>query len=82
MTDTPLTHDNIVDFLGDIFTRRGNEEYLGEPVTMAQHMLQGAKLAEQANEDEVVVAAALLHDIGHFQRVWIVLHAGHGGQVA
>ena len=66
MTDTPLTHDNIVDFLGDIFTRRGNEEYLGEPVTMAQHMLQGAKLAEQANEDEVVVAAALLHDIGHF----------------
>lgn len=66
MTDTPLTHDNIVDFLGDIFTRRGNEEYLGEPVTMAQHMLQGAMLAEQANEDEVVVAAALLHDIGHF----------------
>lgn len=66
MTDTPLTHDNIVDFLDDIFTRRGNEEYLGEPVTMAQHMLQGALLAEQANENEVVIAAALLHDIGHF----------------
>jgi predicted HD phosphohydrolase len=66
MPDAQLTHDNIVDFLGDIFTRRGNEEYLGEPVTMAQHMLQGAMLAEQANEDEVVVAAALLHDIGHF----------------
>jgi predicted HD phosphohydrolase len=66
MTDTPLTHDNIVDFPDGIFTRRGNEEYLGEPVTMAQHMLQGAMLAEQAQEDEVVVAAALLHDIGHF----------------
>ncbi len=61
-----LTRDTIVGFLADIFERRGGEEYLGEPVTMAEHMLQGAFLAEQAGESEVVVTAALLHDIGHF----------------
>lgn len=61
-----LTHDNIVAFLADVFDRRGGEEYLGEPVTMAQHMLQGATLAERAGQPEEIVVAALLHDIGHF----------------
>lgn len=61
-----LTRDTIVDFLEDIFERRGGEEYLGEPVTMAQHMLQGATLAEQQGLSEDVIVAALLHDIGHF----------------
>ncbi len=61
-----LTQDTIVGFLADIFERRGGEEYLGEPVTMAEHMLQGARLAEQAGESDVVITAALLHDIGHF----------------
>jgi [1-hydroxy-2-(trimethylamino)ethyl]phosphonate dioxygenase len=63
---TELSAQTIVAFLGDIFERRGGEEYLGEPVTMAQHMLQGATLAERANAPEVVIVAALLHDIGHF----------------
>ena len=61
-----LNHENIVEFLQDIFNRRGGEEYLGEPVTMAQHMLQGAHLAAIAGEPEVTIVAALLHDIGHF----------------
>ena len=61
-----LNPATIVAFLGEIFARRGGEEYLGEPVSMAEHMLQGAFLAEQQGEDELVVAAALLHDIGHF----------------
>jgi phosphonate degradation associated HDIG domain protein len=61
-----LSHDTIVAFLADIFERRGSEEYLGEPVTMAEHMLQGAHFAEQAGEDEATIVAALLHDIGHF----------------
>jgi [1-hydroxy-2-(trimethylamino)ethyl]phosphonate dioxygenase len=60
---SPLT---IVAFLADIFERRGGEEYLGEPVTMAEHMLQGAHLAEQQGESEAIVVATLLHDIGHF----------------
>ena len=61
-----LTKDNIVAFLGDIFDRRGGEEYLGEPVTMAQHMLQGATFAEQGGLDEEIIVGALLHDVGHF----------------
>ncbi|MGI9513939.1 MAG: (R)-1-hydroxy-2-trimethylaminoethylphosphonate oxygenase [Anderseniella sp.] len=61
-----LSRATIVGFLADIFERRGGEEYLGEPVTMAEHMLQGAYLAEQAGEGEEIITAALLHDIGHF----------------
>ena len=61
-----LSADTIVDFLGSIFARRGGEEYLGEPVTMGQHMLQGAAIAERSGEAEEIVVAALLHDIGHF----------------
>ncbi|KUJ73661.1 phosphodiesterase [Ruegeria marisrubri] len=61
-----LTRDNIVAFLADIFERRGGEEYLGEPVTMAEHMLQGATIAEQNGMPEDIIVAALLHDIGHF----------------
>lgn len=61
-----LTQGTIVAFLQDIFERRGGEEYLGEPVTMAQHMLQGATLAQRQGLPEPVIVAALLHDIGHF----------------
>lgn len=61
-----LTKANIVAFLGDIFNRRGADSYLGEDVTMSEHMLQGAQLAEEAGAGEEIVAAALLHDIGHY----------------
>ena len=66
MSAQNLTPETIVSFLGDIFDRRGGEEYLGEPVTMAEHMLQGASFAEEAGESETLIVAALLHDIGHF----------------
>lgn len=61
-----LNPANIVDFLGSIFERRGGEEYLGEPVTMGEHMLQGATIAEQNGQREEIIVGALLHDIGHF----------------
>jgi phosphonate degradation associated HDIG domain protein len=61
-----LNRESIVPFLAGIFERRGGEEYLGEPVTMAQHMLQGATFAEAKGLREEVIVAALLHDIGHF----------------
>ena len=57
---------NIVAFIADIFQRRGADSYLGEPVTMSQHMLQAALLAENARAGDALVAAALLHDIGHY----------------
>lgn len=61
-----LSRDTIVDFIGSIFDRRGGEEYLGEPVNMGQHMLQGATIAEQSGQPEEIIVGALLHDIGHF----------------
>lgn len=61
-----LDAKTIVPFLAEIFERRGSEEYLGEPVTMAEHMLQSAWFAEQDNASDELVAAALLHDVGHF----------------
>ena len=67
MTKTEdLSTETIVPFIADIFERRGSEEYLGEAVTMAEHMLQGAHFAQQSGESEEIVVAALLHDIGHF----------------
>jgi len=61
-----LDRSNIVAFLEDIFERRGGEEYLGEPVTMAEHMLQGATIAEKNGQPEIIIVSALLHDVGHF----------------
>ena len=60
------TDDDIVATIAEIFTRRGAEAYLGEAVTVAEHMLQCGTLAQQAGAPDAVVAAALLHDIGHF----------------
>ena len=61
-----LTSANIVAFISDIIERRGGEAYLGEPVTVAEHVLQGATLAEQGGQPDEVIAGALLHDIGRY----------------
>lgn len=61
-----LTAETIVAFLAEVIERRGGDSYLGEPVTMAEHMLQSASLAEQAEAGDELIAAALLHDIGHY----------------
>jgi len=61
-----LSRETIVDLLGSIFDRRGNEEYLGEPVSMGEHMLQGATIAQQNGQPDEIIVGALLHDIGHF----------------
>ena len=63
---TDLNRDTIVPFLAEIFAKGASNEYLGEPVTIGEHMLQSAELAEQAGASDEVVAAALLHDVGHF----------------
>lgn len=71
-----LDRSNIVDFIAGIFERRGAEDYLGEAVSMSEHMLQGAVLAEQEGAPEELVAAALLHDIGHFTSEFGTLSLG------
>lgn len=57
---------DVVDRIVEIFRESGAEEYLGEPVTMAEHMLQTAWFTAEAGGDEEAVVAALIHDIGHF----------------
>ena len=45
--------------------KRGGEAYFGEPVSQLEHALQTAWFAQQAAGRPTLVAAALLHDIGH-----------------
>ena len=48
-----------------LYARHGGESY-GEGVTMLQHALQTAALAQAEGADDSLVIAALLHDVGHF----------------
>jgi len=61
-----MNRDTVVDFILDLFARRGAEAYMGEPINMAQHMEQSAACAVADGAMDDLVIAALLHDIGHF----------------
>jgi gamma-butyrobetaine dioxygenase len=56
-----------LDELVRLFASEGARAYLGEPITQAEHMQQAGALAESAGANACLVAAALLHDIGHFR---------------
>ncbi len=55
----------IVDQIVVVFDEHGGEAYLGERVSMRDHMLQAAYNAELSGASDEVIVAALLHDIGH-----------------
>ncbi|MBM4074779.1 MAG: HD domain-containing protein [Planctomycetes bacterium] len=57
--------NNIVNHIVDVFNQRGSENYASEAVTQLQHAIQSALLAKRDGADEPLIAAALLHDIGH-----------------
>ena len=40
--------------------------YIGENITIADHMIQSAMLAEKAKCDDDLICSCLLHDYGHF----------------
>ena len=40
--------------------------YIGEKITMSEHMIQSAMLAEKAKCNDNLVCSCLLHDYGHF----------------
>jgi [1-hydroxy-2-(trimethylamino)ethyl]phosphonate dioxygenase len=44
---------------------RGGDSYFGEPVTVLEHCLQSAFFAAEAKSSPALIAAALLHDVGH-----------------
>ena len=56
----------LVDEIFSVFREYGSGAYLGEPVSLTEHMLQSAYAAEQDGAPPRLVAAALLHDYGHF----------------
>jgi phosphonate degradation associated HDIG domain protein len=61
-----MSADELIDEIFRVFAECGAEQYLGEQVSMTEHMLQSAHAAEQDNAPPALVAAALLHDYGHF----------------
>jgi phosphonate degradation associated HDIG domain protein len=56
---------NVTDRIFTLFREKGDGAYFGEDVTETEHALQCARLAEQSGADPELIAAALLHDIGH-----------------
>ncbi len=54
-----------IDVLLDLLARTGAVRYGGEAVSQLEHALQCAMLAEADGAPAPLVAAALLHDVGH-----------------
>jgi gamma-butyrobetaine dioxygenase len=49
----------------ELLEQKGGSAYYGEAVTQLKHALQAALAAEQAGAPAALVAAALVHDVGH-----------------
>ncbi|MCP4979707.1 MAG: hypothetical protein GY935_04340 [Gammaproteobacteria bacterium] len=58
--------DSIINFILALFAQRGAQEYMGETVSMTQHMEQSAACAVADDAPDSLVVSALLRDIGHF----------------
>src|SRR5687768_9280183 len=56
----------IADIVIDLYKKYGNADYIGEPVSQIEHMVQCAMIAEKEGYDDEIILAALFHDIGHF----------------
>jgi gamma-butyrobetaine dioxygenase len=54
-----------IDAIAELFAGPGARDYLGEAVTIGEHMRQAGALAEAAGAPAPLAAAALLHDVGH-----------------
>jgi gamma-butyrobetaine dioxygenase len=70
----------MIEELTDLFAGPGAGEYLGERVTMGVHMRQAGALAEAAGAAPSLVAAALLHDVGHLRGDTDQRHGAAGAQ--
>lgn len=54
--------------VGEVFellVSGGGEAYFGEPVTVLEHSLQAAWFVRRGGGDGTLIAAGLLHDLGH-----------------
>ena len=56
---------NIIDEITSNFLSN-TSLYIGEKVTMSEHMIQTAMIAEEKNSSSNLICSSLLHDYGHF----------------
>lgn len=63
-TDPSIDNSKLIDAIFNLFHERGDRLY-GEAVTERSHAVQCASLAQAEGCSATLVAAALLHDIGH-----------------
>lgn len=61
----PLPPDRAAHEAMALLTRSQSTPYIGEPISQLEHALQCGCLAAEAGASEELVAAALLHDVGH-----------------
>jgi gamma-butyrobetaine dioxygenase len=54
-----------VETIEELFAGPAARDHMGEPVPIGEHMLQAGALAQASGAEGTLVAAALLHDIGH-----------------
>ena len=78
MTISTVKEDAVIEELTELFAGPGAGEYLGEPVTIGVHMRQAGALAKAAGAPDALVAAALLHDVGHLRAETDARHGDKG----
>jgi gamma-butyrobetaine dioxygenase len=69
-----------VEAIAELFAGPGARDYLGEPVTIGIHMRQAGALAQVGGAQDPLVAAALLHDVGHLRNETDGRHGDAGAQ--
>ena len=60
-----MMQTSTVDQVFEVLATGGGTAYFGEPVTVLEHSLQAAWIIQQNGGESTLVAAALLHDLGH-----------------
>ena len=58
-----------VDEVFAVLATGGGTAYFGEPVTVLEHSLQAAQIIREGGGGDTLVAAALLHDLGHLLHI-------------
>ena len=74
----PAVETSIVEQIMALFGEQGARDYLSERVSQTEHMVQSAMAAEREGAPDTQIAAALLHDVGHFLHAYRRDAAEHG----
>jgi len=63
------SYETVINDIISLFEKYGSSDYIGEPITQTEHMIQAAMFAEENKEDLHSILAAFLHDIGHLLEI-------------